>query len=220
MGNMVMLIGKSGSGKSTSLRNFEPDEVGIFNIAGKPLPFRKKLPKADRVGYAAIMQSLKKNKLRAYVIDDSTYLMQFEAFQYAKVSGYGKFVDMAQSFEKLLEAAMATDEDTIVYFLHHPQFGEDGSSKPQTVGKMLDNQLNIEGLFPIVIECAIKDGKHVFITENDGTNIAKCPMEMLPPIMDNDLKAVDTAIREYWQLKPLKDPKPEGKTDPKPKAEG
>lgn len=212
MGNMVMLIGRSGSGKSTSLRNFEPDEVGIFNVAGKPLPFRKKLPKADRVGYAAIMQSLKKNNLRAYVIDDSTYLMQFEAFQYAKVSGYGKFVDMAQSFEKLLEAAMETDEDTIVYFLHHPQFGEDGSSKPQTVGKMLDNQLNIEGLFPIVIECTIKDGKHVFITENDGTNIAKCPMEMLPAIMDNDLKAVDTAIREYWQLKPLK--------DPKPKAEG
>ena len=208
MGNLVMVIGKSGSGKSTSLRNFEPGEVGIFNIAGKPLPFRKRLPKADRVGYEQIKSSLRKNRLRAYVIDDSTYLMQFEAFQYAKVKGYDKFVDMAQSFEQLLEAAMGTDEDTIVYFLHHPQFADDGAPKPQTIGKMLDNQLNVEGLFPIVIECTVRDGRHVFVTENDGTNIAKAPMDMLPAVMDNDLKAVDTAIREYWQLKPIKDVKP------------
>ena len=208
MGNLVMVIGKSGSGKSTGLRNFEPGEVGIFNIAGKPLPFRKRLPKADRVGYEAIKTSLRKNRLRAYVIDDSTYLMQFEAFQYAKVKGYDKFVDMAQSFEQLLEAAMATDEDTIVYFLHHPQFADDGSAKPQTIGRMLDNQLNVEGLFPIVIECTVRDGRHVFVTENDGTGIAKAPMGMLPAVMDNDLKAVDTAIREYWQLKPITDVDP------------
>lgn len=213
MGNLVMVIGKSGSGKSTSLRNFEPGEVGIFNIAGKPLPFRKRLPKADRVGYEQIKSSLRKNRLRAYVIDDSTYLMQFEAFQYAKVKGYDKFVDMAQSFEQLLEAAMGTDENTIVYFLHHPQFADDGASKPQTIGKMLDNQLNVEGLFPIVIECTVRDGRHVFVTENDGTNIAKAPMGMLPPVMDNDLKAVDTAIREYWQLKPIVDAEPNAKVE-------
>lgn len=213
MGNLVMVIGKSGSGKSTSLRNFEPGEVGIFNIAGKPLPFRKRLPKADRVGYEQIKSSLRKNRLRAYVIDDSTYLMQFEAFQYAKVKGYDKFVDMAQSFEQLLEAAMATDEDTIVYFLHHPQFADDGAPKPQTIGRMLDNQLNVEGLFPIVIECTVRDGRHVFVTENDGTNIAKAPMDMLPAVMDNDLKAVDTAIREYWQLKPIADAEPNAKVE-------
>lgn len=211
MGTMVMVIGKSGSGKSTSLRNFDEGEVGIFNIAGKPLPFRKKLPKADRVGYDKIIKTLAANKKRAYVIDDSTYLMQFDAFRYAKVKGYDKFVDMAQSFEQLLEAAMATNDDTIVYFLHHPQFADDGSAKPQTIGRMLDNQLNVEGLFPIVIEARVEDGEHLFVTENDGTNIAKTPMEMLPPKMPNDLKAVDAAIREYWQLKPLVDPKPSEK---------
>jgi hypothetical protein len=133
---------------------------------------------------------------------------EFDALATEKVKGYDKFVDMAQSFEQLLEAAMGTDEDTIVYFLHHPQFSDDGTSKPQTIGRMLDNQLNVEGLFPIVIECAIKDGRHVFVTENDGANIAKAPMGMLPAVMDNDLKAVDSAIREYWQLKPIVDAKP------------
>lgn len=197
-----MVIGPSGSGKSTSLRNFEPDEVGIFNAAAKPLPFRKRLPKVDRADYETIKKTLAANRKRAYIIDDSTYLMQFDAFRYAKVKGYDKFVDMAQDFEQLLEAAMATDEDTIVYFLHHPQFADDGTAKPQTVGKMLDNQLNIEGLFPIVIECKVKDGEHVFVTNGEG--IAKSPMEMLPAVMENDLKAVDGAIREYWGLATLK----------------
>lgn len=203
MGTLVMVIGGSGSGKSTSLRNFKPDEVGIFNVAGKPLPFKNKLPKIDRAQYGAITQSLQENKRKAYVVDDSTYLMQFEMFRHAKEQGYSKFTDMALNFERLLETAMHTDENTIVYFLHHPQFGEDGKAKPQTVGKMLDNQLNVEGLFPIVIECKVVDGKHVFVTKNDGSNIAKAPIGMLPDVMDNDLKAVDTAIREYWELAPL-----------------
>lgn len=203
MGVLVMVIGQSGAGKSTSLRNFAPDEVGIFNVAGKPLPFKNKLPRIDRAQYGAITQSLQENKRRAYVVDDSTYLMQFDMFRHAKEQGYGKFTTMAVDFERLLETAMHTDDDTVVYFLHHPQFGEDGKAKPQTVGKMLDNQLNVEGLFPIVIECKVQDGKHVFVTKNDGSNIAKAPMGMLPDVMDNDLKAVDEAIREYWDMAPL-----------------
>ena len=209
MGTLVMVIGKSGSGKSTSLRNFEPDEVGVFSVAGKRLPFKKQLQVANTSDYAAIGAALTRNAYNAYVIDDSTYLMQFKAFEYAKVKGYDKFVEMAVDFERLLEYAKNTNPDTIVYFLHHPQFGEDGSSKPQTVGRMLDNQLNIEGLFPIVIEATVKDGQHVFVTKNDGINIAKAPVDvstgerMLPEIMDNDLKAVDTAIREFWNLAPL-----------------
>lgn len=203
MGVLCMVIGPSGSGKSTSLRNFQEGEVGIFNVAAKPLPFRKQLPRVDRPSYDLVRKTLKANKMRAYVIDDSTYLMQFDAFRYAGSKGYEKFVTMAQDFEQLLEAAMATSADTVVYFLHHPQFGDDGKAKPQTVGKMLDNQLNVEGLFPIVIEARVEDGEHVFVTENDGSNIAKAPMGMLPPKMGNDLRAVDEAIREYWGLAPL-----------------
>ena len=204
-----MVIGRSGSGKSMSLRNFEPGEVGVFSCAGKRLPFRKRLSVAYTHDYANIEATLTANNKRAYVIDDSTYTMQFDAFRYAKVKGYDKFVEMAVSFEHLLETAKNTSPDTIVYLMHHPQFADDGSSKPQTVGKMLDNQLNVEGLFGIILECVVRDGRHVFVTDNDGQNIAKSPVDpetgerMLPPIMDNDLKAVDTAIRAWWGMAPI-----------------
>lgn len=204
MGEIVMVKGASGSGKSRSYEGFDDGEVGIFNIAGKRPPFRKKLPLFNKPTYAQIKASLKANKMHAYIIDDSTYLMQFEMFARAKESGYGKFTEIALNFEQLLQAAADTDEDTIVYFLHHPQFAEDGTSKPQTVGKMLDNQLCVEGLFPIVLEAKVVDGKHVFITQSDGYNFAKSPEGMFSgETIPNDLKAVDSAIREYWGMRPL-----------------
>lgn len=205
MGERVMIIGASGSGKSRSYEGFEPGEVGIFNIAGKRPPFRKKLEMVNRPTYDQIIATLKANHKHAYIIDDSTYLMQFAMFEHANEQGYQKFTQMALDFERLLQAASATDDDTIVYFLHHPQFGEDGKAKPQSVGKMLDNQLCIEGLFPIVLECAVREGEHVFVTVNDGYNIAKAPEGMFEAdVIPNDLKAVDTAIRDYWAMKPLK----------------
>lgn len=204
MGVLVMVVGKSGSGKSTSLRNFEDGEAAIFNVAGKPLPFRKRLAKADRCGYKSIEASLRANKLRAYVVDDSTYLMQFSNFAKAKESGYGKFVDMAVEFERLLEAAMATNDDTVVYFLHHPDVDERGNVKPKSIGRMLDERLCIEGLFPIVINCEVRNGQHVFSVEPDERGIAKAPMDMFESaVFDNDLKAVDAAVREYWGMAPL-----------------
>ena len=205
MGVAVLVLGESGSGKSTSLRNFEPDEVGIFNVMGKPLPFRKKLPKADHAMYGTIQQSLSANKLRAYVVDDAGYLMQLENFRRIKESGYSKFSEMARNFESLIEWATQTDPDTIVYIMMHYDTDANGKMKPRTVGRMIDEKFCIEGACPIVLQSTIHDGKHVFVSKGDGFNGAKAPMDMLPDVMDNDLKAVDAAIREYWDMKPLKD---------------
>ena len=205
MGVAVLVLGESGSGKSTSLRNFEPDEVGIFNVMGKPLPFRKKLPKADHAMYGTIQQSLSANKLRAYVVDDAGYLMQLENFRLIKESGYSKFSEMARNFESLIEWATQTDPDTIVYIMMHYDTDANGKMKPRTVGRMIDEKFCIEGACPIVLQSTIHDGKHVFVSKGDGFNGAKAPMDMLPDVMDNDLKAVDSAIRNYWDMKPLKD---------------
>ena len=201
MGIPVLILGESGSGKSTSLRNFDKEEVGIFNVAGKPLPFRKKLNKVDNAGYGTIMKILKNPGLKKYVIDDSQYLMAFESFDHAKETGYGKFTNMALNFRNLIDFVIRyTPEDVIVYFLHHTERGEDGRLKAKTLGKMLDNQLTVEGLFSIVLLCQVDGTEHYFITNSDGSNPAKSPMEMFEMRIPNDLKAVDTAIREYWEI--------------------
>ncbi|MBO7702006.1 MAG: hypothetical protein J6S36_03745 [Eggerthellaceae bacterium] len=207
MGVAVLVLGNSGSGKSTSLRNFEPDEIGILNVMGKRLPFRKQLKVADHANYGTIQQTLKANNMRAYVIDDAGYLMSLENFRRAKETGYGKFTDMALNFERVIEWATQTDEDTIVYIMMHYDKDADGHMKPKTIGRMLEEKFCIEGACPIVIQSTIVDGKYVFVTKGDGFNGAKAPMDMLPDVMDNDLKQVDTLIREYWQMKPLTETK-------------
>ena len=90
-----MILGESGSGKSASLRNFEPGEIGIFNVAGKPLPFKKKLPSKNTDEYAKIMSGLLGGKCKSFAIDDSQYLMCFEMFSKSAEVGYQKFTDMA-----------------------------------------------------------------------------------------------------------------------------
>ena len=210
MGNLIMILGKSGSGKSTSLRNFRPDEVGVFSVAGKRLPFRSELPVVQHASYQRIMEIMAANRRRCYVIDDATYLMQFDNFARAKETGYAKYTEFAVAFQQLLQRASWTSEDTNVFLLMHPDTDDMGREKPKTIGKMLDEKLCVEGLFPIVIDARVQQGedgkpRHVFVTENDGTNLAKAPMGMLPPVMDNDLKAVDMAIREYWGMKPITD---------------
>lgn len=204
MGVACLILGHSGSGKSTSLRNFNEGEIGIFNVAGKPLPFRKKLTKLDKAAYNQIHSSLAKNALRAYVVDDANYLMAFQNFRLAKQTGYSKFTDMAVNFEQLLEAANGTNDDTIVYFMMHPDYDESGRMKAKTIGKMLDNQLTIEGMFPIVLLADRDDSGYHFITQSDGATPVKTPMGMFDDaVIDNDLRYVDAVIRDYWQMRPL-----------------
>lgn len=201
MGLPVLVMGESGSGKSASLRNFEPDEISIFNVAGKPLPFRKKLPKATTSNYSQIMGGLQKSQKKAFAIDDSQYLLCFEMFDHAKDTGYQKFTDMALNFYTLVKFVIEKlPEDKVVYFLHHTQSADDGKVKAKTIGKMLDEKLTLEGLFSIVLLCKTDGQRHYFETQSDGYTTAKSPMEMFDREIDNDLKMVDTTIREYYDM--------------------
>lgn len=205
MGIAVLILGASGSGKSTSLRNFKKGEIGIFNIANKPLPFRGSLDLVNCPSYDTIRSTLKKNNLKAYAVDDSQYLMVFEEFNRAKETGYGKFTDMAQNFYNLVQTAIReTSPDTIVYFLHHTDIDETGRIKAKTVGKMIDSKLTLEGLFPIVLLTGTDGSNYWFETQSDGYTTTKSPLGMFEDKrIDNDLKMVDTTIREYWELEPL-----------------
>lgn len=206
MGIPVLILGESGSGKSTSLRSFDPGEIGVFNVASKPLPFRKRLPTVNGATYHTILKGLSAPKLHTYAIDDSQYLLAFEFFDRAKETGYNKFTDIALNFRNLIQFIITqTPPDCIVYFLHHTEANADGTLKAKTIGKMLDEKLTVEGLFSIVLLCRSNKDKHYFVTQSEGYSTAKSPMEMFPAEMDNDLKLVDTTIREYWGLNPHKE---------------
>jgi len=201
MGIPVLVMGESGSGKSAALRNFQPDEIGVLNVASKPLPFRAKLPTINNARYNEIVTAIGEKKFKSYAIDDSQYLMAFEQFDRAKETGYGKFTDMALNFYHLIKYIIQqTPQDTIVYFLHHTETLDTGKIKAKTLGKMLDNQLTLEGLFSIVLLCRTDGNRHWFETQSDGYTTAKSPMQMFPAEIDNDLKAVDETIRAYYGM--------------------
>lgn len=206
MGIPVLIMGESGSGKSTSLRNFEPSEIGIFNVASKPLPFRKQLPMVNNADYASIVNALNAHDLKRYAIDDSQYLLAFEFLAHASEKGYEKFTNMALNFSNLIRfVQLNTPPDCIVYFLHHVEASYDNAGnrrlKAKTIGKMLDEKLTVEGLFSIVLLCqSDAAGRHFFTTQANGNSTAKSPMEMFPLEMDNNLKLVDETIRNYYGL--------------------
>ena len=196
MGIPVLILGESGSGKSTSLRNFNKNEVGVFNIANKPLPFKTEIKtmnvsrlakKKNSSRYEIIKDAILKTVSKIIVIDDSQYLLAFDSFDKAKETGYGKFTDMAVNFERLIEFCINDiADDRIVYFLHHCETTDSGKIKAKTIGKMLDSQLTVEGLFSIVLLCQTDGQTHKFITQSDGNTTAKSPMEMFEFEIDND----------------------------------
>ena len=201
MAVLVMIYGQSGTGKSTSLRNFTNDEVAVINVSGKPLPFRSKLTTYDTDSYAKISSALGKIERKSIVIDDATYLMVNEFMRTAKVAGYQKYTDMAVNFNSLVAQASQLANDKIVYFLGHSDLKDDGTEHFKTIGKMLDNYVTVEGKFTIVLKTVVQDGKYYFSTHNSGQDTVKSPLGMFESnYVDNDLKAIDAIIREYYGI--------------------
>ena len=201
MAVLVMIYGQSGTGKSTSLRNFTNDEVAVINVSGKPLPFRSKLTTYDTDSYTKISSALNKIERKSIVIDDATYLMVNEFMRTAKVAGYQKYTDMAVNFNSLVAQASQLANDKIVYFLGHSDLKDDGTEHFKTIGKMLDNYVTVEGKFTIVLKTVVQDGKYYFSTHNSGQDTVKSPLGMFEDnYIDNDLKAVDEVIREYYGI--------------------
>lgn len=180
-------------------------------MASKPLPFRNTngLITVNKANYQAIKSAVVTPNRLSWVIDDAQYLMAFESFDKANITGYAKFTEMAKNYEEMLRVIQEdTSPDTIVYVMQHIDTDENGKIKAKTLGKMLDQQLTIEGLFSIVLLAKADERRHYFVTQSDGTNPCKSPMGMFDDIeIDNDLKMVDDTIREYYGLKKASAPK-------------
>lgn len=208
MGIPVLIIGKSGSGKSTSMRNFDEKELALINVISKPLPFRKKFESTRNTDdYDKIKKSIKGTTKKSIVIDDAGYLLTNHFMSKHSSCGGGNAVfalynNIGDLFWRLIEFVKCNVEnDKIIYFIMHEDKNEFGDIKPKTIGKMLDDKVCIEGMFTIALRCINENNKHFFRTQSDGTDICKTPMEMFDTLeIDNDLKLVDTVIRDYYEL--------------------
>ena len=204
MANIVLIIGDSGTGKSASLRNFKPDEVLVINCAGKPLPFKnhfEQVTPAFEKLTKDVQKALATTEKKVVVVDDAQYIMSFQYMRRIKENGWDKWNDIQGDFFNVIQDAKHLPKDTVVYFLSHLQRDDAGHEKVKTMGKMLDEKITIEGLFTIVLKTTVTDGQYYFLTQNSGLDTVKSPIGMFDTYaIDNDLKYVDTKIRNYYEI--------------------
>lgn len=205
MGRFILIYGKSGSGKSRSLLNFGTEEIFLVQGVQKELPFRKKFKytmvtnKVDM-----IVKGLQKMPTKTAIIDDAGYIMTNEFMQGHSQpkkgsSSFDLYNDIADNFWKLINSIKALPEDINVYVVLHEETSDYGETKLRTIGKLLDQKVCIEGMSTIVLRCVTMGTSHYFRTTTDGSDITKSPEGMFDNAeIDNDLKAVDEKIREYY----------------------
>lgn len=198
-----MILGVSGTGKSASMRNCKNDKFALVNVAKKPLPFKGNFTERyDGDSYQGAVDFMKKCKAKSIVIDDAQYLMGNEFMRRVTERGFDKFSEMAQNMWKLLNFInQDLPADKIVYLLGHIERDQDGNEKFKTMGKLIDQCINVEGTCTIVLKTHVADGQYSFLTQNSGHDTVKSPIGMFPSFaIDNDLNYVDEKIRNYYEI--------------------
>lgn len=205
MAEKTLIMGESGTGKSTSLRNFNPDEIAIVNPVGKPLPFRGKFHTLNSVTDSGeiirfMKDSVKEGK-KIIVVDDFQYILSIPYMNRIKEAGWDKWNDFGSNYFEIIDVCAELPDDVTVYYLTHTETLDNGITTIKLIGKLLREKITIEGLFTIVLRTQVIDGKYYFLTQNSGKDTVKSPIGMFGSYaIDNDLKYVDEKIRNYYQM--------------------
>lgn len=207
MGIPVLIIGKSGSGKSASMRTCLDENFNLIRVLNKPLPFKGKINGWITDDYNTVKKALKSAPAKSVIIDDAGYLITNYFMNNHSAKGAGNAVfslynTLADSFWGLVQFVVnELPADKIVYIIMHEDVNEFGDIKPKTIGKLLDEKICLEGLFTIVLRCVNNSIEHKFITQSDGGAVSKSPIGMFESLeISNDLKLVDDTIRDYYEL--------------------
>lgn len=199
-------MGVSGSGKSTSLRNFKRDELCLVNVIGKELPFKGFFEETlNSDDYNTIHNFISKTKKKIVIIDDAQYLMSNQYMLRARERGFDKFTEIGQNFWNFINFCKSLPPDVTVYFLIHTEIDSNGREKVKTIGKMIDEKICLEGMFTVVLKTMLdKDGNYIISTHSNGLDTVKSPIGMFKAnYIPNDLKYIDDVIRDYYGLKTL-----------------
>lgn len=208
----TMILGETGTGKTTSLRNLNPAETLLIQAVKKPLPFRSKgwgaLSKDNPSGnvlrsddWQYIINAISKTRRKVIVIDDFQYVLANEFMRRSEEVGFQKFSDIGRHAWEIFTHAANLPDDVRVYFLSHTTTDDSGHTKCKTIGKMLDEKITVEGLFTVVLRTVVESGSYHFATKNNGYDTVKSPLGMFEQDrIENDLLSVDAAICDYYGI--------------------
>lgn len=207
MAEKVLIMGESGTGKSTSIRNCDPNITAIVNPVGKPLPFKGSKHfvtlngETDAEKIVDFMKNQAKNGKKIIIIDDFQYILAVPYMDRIKETGWDKWNDFGANYFRIIDVCKELPDDVCVYYLTHCETLENGLTTVKLIGKMLREKITIEGLFTIVLKTGVSEGKYYFFTQNNGKDTVKSPMGMFDVFsIDNDLSYVDAKIRNYYEF--------------------
>ena len=208
MAQKILIMGESGTGKSTSLRNLDPEITAVVNPVGKPLPFKSSNGKFTMLNnetkssnITAWMKGQAKAGKKILIVDDFQYLLSIPYMNRIHEGGWDKWNDFGDDYFKLIDVCADLPADVRVYYLSHCETLENGITTIKLIGKLLREKITIEGLFTIVLRTSVIDQKYFFLTQNSGKDTVKSPMGMFSEYaVENDLAYIDDKVCNYYEI--------------------
>lgn len=205
MAQKVLIMGESGTGKSTSLRNCDPETTAIINPVGKPLPFRSHFEMLNNETDARKIVKYMKEQVAAgkklLVVDDFQYILAVPYMNRIKETGWDKYNDFGANYFEIIDVCKDLPDDVVVAYMTHLETLDSGLTTVKLIGKLLREKITIEGLFTVVLRTGVNESKYYFYTQNSGKDTVKSPLGMFPTYaIDNDLNYVVDKIRNYYEL--------------------
>lgn len=205
MAQMVLVLGESGTGKSTSLRNCDPATTAVVNPVGKPLPFKGKFTMLNSVTDARKIIKFMKEQAAAgkklIAVDDFQYILAVPYMNRIKETGWDKYNDFGSNYFEIIESCKDLPDDVVVAFYSHLETLDNGLVTIKLIGKLLREKITIEGLFTVVLRTGVNEAKYYFYTQNSGKDTVKSPIGMFPAYaIDNDMNYVADKIRNYYEV--------------------
>lgn len=216
MNNSILILGDSGTGKSTSIRTLPPEQTFILNIIGKPLPFRGSMKKytrlspdgktgnyycsddANTIKRIINLVNTKRPEIKYLILDDFGYVTMNAFMKRALLKGYDRFSEIASEFNTAMELVNQLRDDLFCFVMMHIETDKQGKTKPKTVGNMVDQYIVVEGKFTQIFHTVVVDGTYKFLTKNDGIHMAKTSLDLFDTLtIDNDLLMIANRINEY-----------------------
>ena len=207
MAEKILIMGESGTGKSTSIRNCDPAITAIVNPVGKPLPFKgsRKFTtlngetESDKI--CDFMKEQARSGKKIIIVDDFQYILAIPFMNRIKETGWEKYNDFGSNYFSIIDVCKELPDDVCVYYLTHCETLENGVTTVKLIGKLLREKITIEGLFTIVLKTGVSEGKYYFFTQNSGKDTVKSPLGMFDSFsVENDLAYVDAKIRNYYEF--------------------